>query len=121
MRRARIRRLPPQAPRRRCTQRQRHPTRRDPRGLGACVRPGRFQGIAFVQSDFYATRIAVVVEVAKTSEGFRPRDLRRPTIVHADMLCMRAFACCLFRGFLAFFCMPPLCGLLACDQSHAGL
>ena len=33
--------------------------------------PGRFQGIAFVQSDFYATRIAVVVEVAKTSDGIR--------------------------------------------------
>jgi isoquinoline 1-oxidoreductase beta subunit len=32
---------------------------------------GRFQGIAFVQSDFYATRIAVVVEVAKSSEGIR--------------------------------------------------
>jgi len=33
--------------------------------------PGRFQGISFVQSDFYATRIAVVVEVAKTSDGIR--------------------------------------------------
>lgn len=33
--------------------------------------PGRFQGIAFVQSDFYATRIAAVVEVAKTSDGMR--------------------------------------------------
>ncbi len=32
---------------------------------------GRFQGIAFVQSDFYATRIAAVVEVAKTSDGMR--------------------------------------------------
>ena len=33
--------------------------------------PGRSQGIAYIQSDFYATRIAVVVEVAKTSNGIR--------------------------------------------------
>jgi isoquinoline 1-oxidoreductase beta subunit len=32
---------------------------------------GRSQGISFVQSDFYATRIAVVVEVAKSSSGIR--------------------------------------------------
>jgi isoquinoline 1-oxidoreductase subunit beta len=32
---------------------------------------GRFQGISFIKSEFYATRIAVVVEVAKSSAGIR--------------------------------------------------